>query len=107
MSRHIVRLSIAAAHPAYAGHFSGRPILPGVVLLDAAIQAFAVTHANANANANARMQFKSAKFLRPVLPGETLYLHYEETPSGDLHFEIHGGDRKVASGIFAMATISP
>ena len=103
MSRHVVRLSIAAAHPAYAGHFSGRPILPGVVLLDAAIQAFAVTHANANA----RMQFKSAKFLRPVLPGETLYLHYEETPSGDLHFEIHGGDRKVASGIFAMATISP
>ena len=107
MSRHVVRLSIAAAHPAYAGHFPGRPILPGVVLLDAAIQAFAVTHANATANTTARTQFKSAKFLRPVLPGETLDLHYEETPSGDLHFEIHGGDRKVASGIFAMATISP
>jgi 3-hydroxymyristoyl/3-hydroxydecanoyl-(acyl carrier protein) dehydratase len=34
----IVRLALPAAHPAFAGHFPGRPILPGVVQLDWAVR---------------------------------------------------------------------
>jgi 3-hydroxyacyl-[acyl-carrier-protein] dehydratase len=31
--------SIAATHPALAGHFPGNPVVPGVVILNAVIQA--------------------------------------------------------------------
>lgn len=33
-----VQLALPADHPAFAGHFPGRPILPGVVQLDWAVQ---------------------------------------------------------------------
>ena len=34
-----LRFEVPADHPAFPGHFPGRPILPGVVLLDAVLQA--------------------------------------------------------------------
>ena len=34
----VVRLAVPAEHPAFAGHFPGRPILPGVVQLDWAVR---------------------------------------------------------------------
>ncbi len=94
MSELAMPLSIAADHPAYAGHFPGRPILPGVVLLDAALHALA---ARASMQAGP-VQLKSAKFLSPALPGEALTLHYMKSPAGGFRFEIRCGERGVASG---------
>lgn len=94
MSEHAMPLPIPAGHPAYAGHFPGRPILPGVVLLDAALHALA---ARAGLQAGP-VQLKAAKFLSPVLPGETLTLRYAESPAGGFRFEIRCGERGVASG---------
>ena len=34
----IARLAVPAEHPAFAGHFPGRPVLPGVVQLDWAVR---------------------------------------------------------------------
>lgn len=104
MSAASLPLPIAAAHPAYAGHFPGRPILPGVVLLDAALAALA---ARLGADA-AGVRIKSAKFHSPVQPGEALTLHYALLPAGGCTFEIHcadrGGDRSVvASGSVVFA----
>lgn len=99
MSGQTVPLNIAADHPAYAGHFPGRPILPGVVLLDAALHLLA-GHAG---HAITGGQIKSAKFLSPVSPGESLTLHYSAAPSGDLRFEIRADARGVASGVVALA----
>jgi 3-hydroxyacyl-[acyl-carrier-protein] dehydratase len=100
MSDSVMPLTIPADHPAYAGHFPGRPILPGVVLLDAVLHALAMQHGIEVESG----QFKSAKFHSPVQPGEALILHYTEAPSGGLRFEIrcmdnHGGERSVASGV--------
>lgn len=94
-----ISLSIAADHPAYAGHFPGQPILPGVVLLDTALYALATQQGLPAAS----IQIKSAKFLSPVQPGEALTLHTSETSGGGLRFEIrgldsHGIERAVASG---------
>ena len=90
-------LSIAADHPAYAGHFPGRPILPGVVLLDRAQRALE------QACAVRISGLAMAKFLSPVLPGEILELDYEATATG-LRFEIRCGVRRVASGRYSVAT---
>ena len=65
MSESVLPLPIAADHPAYAGHFPGQPILPGVVLLDAAMHALAGVLGMPAASG----QIKSAKFLSPVVPG--------------------------------------
>lgn len=94
MNAHVIELSIAADHPAYAGHFPGRPILPGVVLLDAALYELARCHDLATATG----QLKSIKFLSPVSPGEALSLHYSEVASGSFRFEVRCHDRAVASG---------
>ncbi|MFP5418775.1 MAG: hypothetical protein ACLGHA_06425 [Gammaproteobacteria bacterium] len=101
MSETLLEVSIAADHPAYAGHFPGQPILPGVVLLDAALHALAAAHGVAACG-----QIRSAKFLSAVLPGEALTLHSSAAPTGGFHFEIRCATRVVASGgvEFAEAT---
>jgi 3-hydroxymyristoyl/3-hydroxydecanoyl-(acyl carrier protein) dehydratase len=92
-------LTVAADHPAYAGHFPGQPILPGVVLLDEALFALAALQGRADATA----QIKSAKFLSPVQPGESLRLEYASTSTGVFRFELKAAERMVASGIVAFA----
>ena len=92
-------LPVAADHPAYAGHFPGRPILPGVVLLDEALHALAGGMNRDTAGA----RIKSAKFLSPVAPGEPLHLRCETAANGDFRCEILAGERVVASAIFALA----
>jgi len=94
MSESMLPLIIPADHPAYAGHFPGQPILPGVVLLDAALHALAGVQGNPTASG----QIKSAKFLSPVLPGEPLALYYTASAAGGFRFELRSDARTVASG---------
>ena len=108
MSEHAMRLPIAADHPAYAGHFPGQPILPGVVLLDEALHALAAQLGVQGAG----WQLKSVKFHSPVQPGEALTLHAAESPAGGFRFEIrcrdsHGDARGVASGSVVCSPAPP
>lgn len=98
MSEHVLPLPIASDHPAYAGHFPGRPILPGVVLLDAALHALVEGMPGS-------AQLKSAKFHSPVQPGEVLTLHTTASPTGGFRFEIRCGDRSVASGAVVFSQV--
>jgi 3-hydroxymyristoyl/3-hydroxydecanoyl-(acyl carrier protein) dehydratase len=54
------RLRFPATHPAFAGHFPGAPMLPGALLLAAALEALGIAHAG--------LEIASAKFLHPVAP---------------------------------------
>ncbi len=103
MSEAMLELSIAADHPAYAGHFPGQPILPGVVLLDAALHALAAVQGTATVCG----QIRSAKFLSPVVPGEPLTLHYSASPAGGFRFDIRSQARGVASGVVEFTEVAP
>jgi len=93
-----VELRLPADHPAYAGHFPGEPILPGVVLLDAALDAIA----GCGRYAPRRWQILAAKFLRVVRPGDALTLEHE--PSGEaVKWTIRGPSGTVANGSFGPA----
>lgn len=80
-------------HPAFAGHFPGRPIVPGVVLLDQVLLLAEQTHGAA------LWTIAQAKFLRTVGPGECLQLMLSRTPRGAWGFEIQGESGLVATGV--------
>ncbi len=61
------RFQVAPDHPCLPGHFPGRPVVPGVVLLD---EALALLLAAAPGLRVAGLP--AVRFLRPVLPGETV-----------------------------------
>jgi 3-hydroxyacyl-[acyl-carrier-protein] dehydratase len=89
-----VSLSISALHPAFAGHFPGTPIVPGVVLLDEAVYALKQSAVPAPFDC----EIAIAKFHRMVRPGEPLTLEHERNPDGSIRFAIRSLDRVVASG---------
>ena len=81
-------------HPAFAGHFPGTPILPGVVLLDVALQIIAKT----SGIALDLCEISSVKFLSPASPGDELLIQHSISASGTIRFDILAGMRKIASG---------
>ena len=99
-------LHIAPDHPAFAGHFPGAPIVPGVVLLDAAVhaamQTLRLAPSGKGETSSAVCQISSVKFLSPVGPGETLKLSCATTASGSLRFDISSDSRKVAAGTLVL-----
>ena len=88
-------LTIGAEHPALAGHFPGTPIVPGVVLLDAALRAVELDAATATT----RWRIGTAKFVSPVRPGEELILEHECLANGSLRFSVLRDGQPVAHGV--------
>jgi 3-hydroxymyristoyl/3-hydroxydecanoyl-(acyl carrier protein) dehydratase len=92
----VVDFELPAEHPALFGHFPGRPIVPGALLLAQALQALlAAPHWAARLGAAPRLA--SVKFLAPVEPvaarAMALQLHVHDTGTR-LRFEV----RDVAQG---------
>ena len=89
-----LHLAIPADHPAFAGHFPGRPIVPGVVLLDHAILFAEQWLGQSDLN----WQVGNAKFFSPVGPDEVLSFTLQLKASGAIAFTVCGAGRDVASG---------
>jgi 3-hydroxymyristoyl/3-hydroxydecanoyl-(acyl carrier protein) dehydratase len=87
-------LAVPRDHPAYAGHFPGHPILPGVVILAEVMAAIEL----ATARAASEWEIGNAKFLEPVTPGTELVLEHEATQAGGIRFEVRSPTGVVASG---------
>jgi len=83
----------AASHPVAAGHFPGNPIIPGALLLDEILLAL-------GGAADGPVVVKSAKFFRPLRPGEGVIVQFQSLAGGLKKFEcrLSGGEALVASG---------
>ncbi|NUT52718.1 MAG: hypothetical protein HOV94_36340 [Saccharothrix sp.] len=66
----VARVAVAADDPVFAGHFPGRPILPGAALVELAHRA--VTALSGEVAAPRLVGVETARFLRPVGPGSVL-----------------------------------
>jgi 3-hydroxyacyl-[acyl-carrier-protein] dehydratase len=71
--------NVSNNEPQFQGHFPGRPIMPGVLILEAFAQAAVVMMLAADADAPENQVYyylgvDSARFKKPVLPGDQLEL---------------------------------
>jgi 3-hydroxyacyl-[acyl-carrier-protein] dehydratase len=72
--------NVSVNEPFFAGHFPGRPVMPGVLILEAMAQAAGIlTFVTANIYPDESVKFyfagiDKARFRRPVLPGDQLLL---------------------------------
>ena len=94
--------SIPHDHPCLPGHFPGRPVVPGVVLLDRVFAAIEAAHGPLGA-----VRVPQAKFLQPLLPGEAAHVELQRTDAGDaarFRFRVLRGEDVLASGEVVAAS---
>lgn len=76
--------SVTMNEPFFQGHFPGHPVMPGVLQVEAMAQVASILLIRQGDNAGKIGYFMSAdkvKFRKPVLPGDTLFIHVELTRS--------------------------
>ncbi len=73
--------SVTVNEPYFAGHFPGNPIMPGVLILEAMAQTGGVFLLGSIPNPEDYlvyfMQINNAKFRKPVVPGDQLFMELE------------------------------
>lgn len=82
---------VRSEDPYLQGHFPGRPMMPGVLILEALAQTASIlVHALGYPHKESWLRtFRDAKFRCPVLPSTTLYLHIQR-----IHLTSSGGHMK-------------
>ena len=87
-------LRIGADHPSLPGHFPGRPVVPGVVLLDAV-----VSHLRARL-----ARIVQVKFVAPLLPEQDARIELDTDDSTHrARFRVLRNDTLLASGDLQLA----
>ena len=100
-SRGSVDVQVPIDHPAFAGHFPGQPLLPGVSLLAEVLEAV-MRDAALSAAVGRSPRLGTVKFRAPVRPGAVISLRFDVTASA-VRFDVHEADRLMASGHFERA----
>jgi 3-hydroxymyristoyl/3-hydroxydecanoyl-(acyl carrier protein) dehydratase len=98
---HVFELRVGADHPALPGHFPGRPIVPGVVLLEHVL-AGAERWLSRSVHVGSLQQ---AKFTRPLLPEQAATVSLA-LRGDELKFEIVRDAARLAQGVFKLARIA-
>lgn len=106
--------NVTINEPFFQGHFPGRPIMPGVLIVEALAQAggilaFMSDPANLGSATVVLMGMDKVRFRQPVVPGDQLRLEVETLRSGKKFWKMQGkafvNDSLVAEGEM-MAAVS-
>ena len=85
------------AHPCLPGHFPGRPLVPGVVVLDHVLAAVEAAHGPTVA-----LRWPQVKFASPLLPGQLARVELDGA-APRWRFRVLRDDVVVASGEVVLA----
>jgi 3-hydroxyacyl-[acyl-carrier-protein] dehydratase len=103
--------NVTMNEPQFTGHFPGRPVFPGVLMIEAMAQTAGVLVVNARGvdeTAVTSVLFTTidnAKFRKPVIPGDTLRFHLRKiTRKRNLWF--YRGEARVDGALVAEADLS-
>jgi 3-hydroxyacyl-[acyl-carrier-protein] dehydratase len=96
--------------PHFTGHFPGKPIMPGVLIIEAMAQTAALfvietLGAEAEGKLVYFMSIEEAKFRRPVVPGDTMLIHVFKERQRSQVWKFRGEctvqGKKVAEALFS------
>ena len=94
--------NVTVNEPFFQGHFPGTPIMPGVLLLEALAQTggILVHQKGYDKKIAVLLNVSSAKFRRPVLPGDVLHLRVK-----GLHISNMGGKIKGSAMVLDQVAV--
>jgi 3-hydroxyacyl-[acyl-carrier-protein] dehydratase len=103
----VARKMVSANEPFFQGHFPGRPIMPGVLIVEALAQAGALLAApqvgfNPASQGIFFMAVDKVKFRKPVIPGDALVLEVIPLRKGGSVWKMRG-KAKVDDAVVAEA----
>lgn len=92
----------------FAGHFPSRPVMPGVLIIEAMAQTAAVLVVETLGEESAGklvyfMSIDSARFRKPVVPGDQIHIHVTKERSRGAVWRFKG-EAKVSGALVAEAT---
>jgi 3-hydroxyacyl-[acyl-carrier-protein] dehydratase len=102
--------AVTVTEPHFQGHFPSRPIMPGVLIIEAMAQTAAVLviHSLGGESEGKLVYFMSidsARFRRPVAPGDMLSIHVSKQHSRGAVWKF-SGEAKVDGQLVAEATFA-
>jgi 3-hydroxyacyl-[acyl-carrier-protein] dehydratase len=94
-----MQFSVPHDHPCLPGHFPGRPLVPGVLLLEQVLQAAIA----AGCPAAGALSLPQVKFLHPLLPGQVAEVVLEGA-APRWRFEVRSAGQVLVRGELQVAT---
>ncbi|MDO8550801.1 MAG: bifunctional UDP-3-O-[3-hydroxymyristoyl] N-acetylglucosamine deacetylase/3-hydroxyacyl-ACP dehydratase [Ignavibacteria bacterium] len=105
--------SVTINEPFFQGHFPGQPIMPGVLIIEAMAQTSGILILNSLPDFNKKLvyfiQINNAKFRKPVMPGDQLFLEIQLVSKKTKIFLMKGkaivNDKVVAEADFMAGVV--